>query len=57
MCEFDQDTIVEPVEPGLFAGRLDARWDIGHVLNGGYVLSVTLAAARQTLAARDPPEL
>jgi acyl-CoA thioesterase len=52
--EFDQDTVVEQVEPGLFAGRLTDRWNIGAVPNGGYVLAVALAAVRRTLAAPDP---
>lgn len=54
MYEFDQDTIVEQLGPGRFAGRLSDRWNIGRVPNGGYVLSLALAAARQTLTASDP---
>jgi acyl-CoA thioesterase len=52
--EFDQDIVVERVEPGVFAGRLSDRWNIGSVPNGGYVLAVALAAVRQTLPAPDP---
>jgi acyl-CoA thioesterase len=52
--ELDQDTVVERVEPGVFAGRLSDRWNIGSVPNGGYVLAVALAAVRQTLPAPDP---
>jgi acyl-CoA thioesterase len=33
---------------------LTDRWNIGSVLNGGYVLAVALAAVRQTLPAPDP---
>ena len=54
MYEFDADTVVEPVGPGVFAGRLTDRWNIGSVPNGGYVLAVVLAAVRQTLVAPDP---
>jgi len=52
--EFDQDTVVEQAEPGVFAGRLTDRWNIGSVPNGGYVLAVALAAVRRTLSAPDP---
>ncbi len=52
--ELDEDTRVEPVEPGLWAGRITDRWGIGAVSNGGYVLAVGMAALRQTLAAPDP---
>jgi len=52
--EFDQDTIVEQVGPGVFAGRLTDRWNIGAVPNGGYLLALVLSAVRQTLPAPDP---
>jgi acyl-CoA thioesterase len=52
--EFDQDTAIEQVEPGVFVGRLTDRWNIGAVPNGGYVLAVVLAAVRQALPAPDP---
>ena len=54
MYELDQDTIVEQVGPGLFAGELTDRWNIGAVANGGYVLAFALAAVRKTLSAPDP---
>ena len=54
MYEFDQDTAVEQVEPGVFAGRLTDRWNIGSVPNGGYVLAVARAAGRQTLPGPEP---
>jgi acyl-CoA thioesterase len=54
MYEFDEDSVVEQVEPGVFAGRLTDRWNIGAVPNGGYVLALVLAAVRRTLPAPDP---
>lgn len=54
MYEFDEDTRVELVEPGLFTGRLTDRWNIGEVPNGGYVLAVALAAIGKTLVPPDP---
>ena len=54
MYEFDEDTRVEQVSPGRFAGTISKRWDIGTVPNGGYVLAVGLAAVKRTLVAPDP---
>lgn len=54
MYEFDQDTVVEQLGPGLFAGQLTDRWNIGPIPNGGYVLSLALAAVRKALPAPDP---
>jgi len=51
---FDEDTRVEQVAPGLFAGRISDRWGIGLVPNGGYVLSVAMAALRGALPGLDP---
>ncbi len=51
---FDEDTVVRALEPGRFAGTISARWNIGPVPNGGYVLAVGMAALRQAIAAPDP---
>ena len=57
MYELDEDTAVQQVGPGMFRGQLTHRWDIGPspgIPNGGYVLSIALAAIRQALRAPDP---
>jgi acyl-CoA thioesterase len=51
---FDQDTRVERLEPGLYSGHVSDRWNIGPVPNGGYVLSIGMAALRQELSCPDP---
>lgn len=52
--EFDQDTAVRPAEAGVYDGTLTARWNIGTVPNGGYVLAVAMAALRSSLPNPDP---
>lgn len=49
---FDVDTAVVADGPGRWVGSVSNRWDIGLVPNGGYVLSIALAALR---AAVDQP--
>lgn len=51
---FDEDTAVAAAGPGLFEGRITERWNIGPVPNGGYVLSVGMAALRQAMPSPDP---
>ena len=51
---FDEDTALLPGAPGQFEGHITRRWNIGPVPNGGYVLSVGMAALRQALPAPDP---
>lgn len=43
---FDVDTAVVPSGPGRWGAEVSDRWDIGLVPNGGYVLSIALAAMR-----------
>jgi acyl-CoA thioesterase len=54
LYEFDEDTRVERVGPGAYAGRMTDRWGIGTVPNGGYVLAVALSALGDALDAPDP---
>ncbi len=54
MYAFDEDTALERVGPGEYAGRISDRWNIGPVPNGGYVLAVGMAALRQELASPHP---
>jgi acyl-CoA thioesterase len=52
--EFDQDTAVHEVGPGLYDGTITARWNIGPAPNGGYVLAVGMAALHAALSHPDP---
>ena len=54
MHEFDEDTRVQPIGNGAFAGELTERWGIGEVPNGGYLLAFAMSALRQALPDRDP---
>ena len=46
---FDQDTAVVASGPGRWTGTVSNRWDIGVVPNGGYVLSIAVAALRSAI--------
>lgn len=52
--EFDDDTTVREVASGVYDGTITARWNIGPVPNGGYILAVGMAALRAALASPDP---
>jgi acyl-CoA thioesterase len=53
--DFDTDTRVEPVGPGVYAATLSERWlALGGVVNGGYLLAVCLQALRQDMPLPDP---
>lgn len=54
MYELDQDLRLSAIEPGRFQGTVSDRWNIGSVPNGGYVMSIAMAALRQELEAPDP---
>jgi acyl-CoA thioesterase len=54
MYEFDEDTQVDEVAPGVYRGAITGRWNVGPVPNGGYVLSVGMAALQRALSAPDP---
>lgn len=51
---FDLDTAVSPLGAGRYRAELHERWSIEGVPNGGYMMAVMLAAARQGLAHPDP---
>ena len=53
VSEFDRDTAVVPGGDGIWAGRIDPRWNIGENPNGGYTLAV---AANAMLAACGRPD-
>jgi len=57
MFELDEDTRLESVGSGAYAGQLSDRWSIGHVPNGGYLLAFVMAAFKQELSGRDPLSL
>jgi hypothetical protein len=52
--EFDRDTAVTPLSPGVLSAELSPGWSILHALNGGYVLAVVGRALRLTLPHPDP---
>ncbi len=52
--EFDDDTALAQVAPGQFTGTVTARWNVGPVPNGGYLLSIGLRAIGASLPGRDP---
>lgn len=54
MHEFDEDTRIEDVGPGRYRGHISARWDIGPIPNGGYVLAVAMSALRRAMPGKDP---
>lgn len=53
MFEFDRDTDLVALGPGVFRGRVSDAWNIGPVPNGGYVLSIGAAAVGRTLEKPD----
>ena len=52
--EFDEDTALTEVAPGRFAGQVSARWNVGSVPNGGYLLALALRAVGAVVPGRDP---
>jgi len=54
MYEFDRDRYVTPAGSGSFQGNVSPLWNVGPVPNGGYVLSLAMAALEQTFAGLDP---
>jgi acyl-CoA thioesterase len=51
---FDRDTLVTPVGPGRWRGRIDPKWNIAGAPNGGYLVSIALDAVARTLPHPDP---
>lgn len=55
MNRFDNDTRMLPLEQGRMAGHVHATWSIGGNPNGGYLLSLAVAALREAADGhRDP---
>ncbi|MEO6626884.1 MAG: thioesterase family protein [Burkholderiaceae bacterium] len=55
MNQFDNDTRMVALEQGRMAGHVHAVWSIGSNPNGGYLLSLAVAALREAASAhRDP---
>jgi len=54
--DFDRESAVTELGPGRFAGLISARWNVGQVPNGGYVMAIALRALGASFAApaRDP---
>jgi acyl-CoA thioesterase len=45
---------VESIGDGRWRGEVESRWNIGSAPNGGYLLSIAVAALRETLPHPDP---
>jgi len=54
MSHFDDETVIEPIDQGLWATRLSSRWNIGENSNGGYALTPVLRAMQDLVAQPDP---
>jgi acyl-CoA thioesterase len=54
MSEFEQDTAVTEVGPGLWRGEIAPGWRIGTVSNGGYVLAIAGRVLSQALPHNEP---
>jgi hypothetical protein len=51
---FDRAVAIQPEGDGRWRAEVESRWNIGSAPNGGYLLSIALAALRQTLPHPDP---
>lgn len=51
--QFDADTAVVEVEPGVFRGNVHDRWNVGPVPNGGYLLAMAARAIGAKLPGRE----
>lgn len=54
MYAYDEDRQVHAEGPGTFAGTVSDRWNVGPVPNGGYVLSLAMAALEREFPELDP---
>lgn len=54
MNHFDRETSLERVSPTEWRGSLSGAWNIGANPNGGYLLSVAMAAVREAVPHPDP---
>ena len=55
MSQFDDDTRVEPLGEGAYAGHVQPAWNIGAHPNGGYLLALAAQALRQCVRAHPDP--
>ncbi|NPC95834.1 thioesterase family protein [Nocardioides sp. zg-DK7169] len=53
--EFDLHTSVRPAGPGAWAADLDAGWQVGGGLNGGYLLATVGTALRAAMPGKPDP--
>lgn len=51
---FDEDRRLTRVEPGRYRGEMSARWDVGTIPNGGFVLAVGLGAVQEEAPGLSP---
>ena len=51
---FDQDTAVERVGDDRYRATITARWNVGPVPNGGYLLAIAARAIGSAFAGREP---
>ncbi len=54
MSHFDQETAVTALSEGSWQGHISDQWNIGANPNGGYLVSVALAALREVSPHPDP---
>jgi acyl-CoA thioesterase len=54
MAQFDDDVATSEVAENHFRSQISGRYSIGTVPNGGYVMSVALAAIQRKFPERDP---
>jgi acyl-CoA thioesterase len=55
MRQFDQETRLHRLDDGAFEGRVHGSWNIGQNPNGGYLLTLAVAALRQCSPAHPDP--
>lgn len=54
MYELDTDSVVTPISEAIFSTDVSARWNIGAVPNGGYLLALILTALDEKITHPDP---
>jgi acyl-CoA thioesterase len=55
MSNFEQETALTGVSQGRWRGRVDPHWNIGDNPNGGYLISIAMAAAVQLAPTHPDP--
>jgi acyl-CoA thioesterase len=51
---FDQAVVLDPLDEGRWRAHIDPGWNIGDAPNGGYLVSLAVAALARTLPHPDP---